>query len=85
MKNKDQKSTNVYEINTTAWDEENFYLLTTLTEKQVIKVIKPIVSKERRSNSDEYFYDNETLVSTLIEKYPDEVVEFYQSFETITI
>lgn len=36
-----------FEINTTAWEEENFILFTDLTEKQIIDVITPIVMAER--------------------------------------
>ena len=49
----------VIRINTTAWEEEDFYLLTTLTDDQIIEVVKPIVQSER--DGDEC-YDNETLV-----------------------
>ena len=72
----------VIRINTTAWEEEDFYLLTTLTDDQIIKVVKPIVQAER--DGDEC-YDNETLVEVLKDLYPNEQVEMYEEFDKLTI
>ena len=72
----------VIRINTTAWEEEDFYLLTTLTDDQIIEVVKPIVQAER--DGDEC-YDNETLVEVLKDLYPNEHVEMYIEFDKLTI
>jgi hypothetical protein len=72
----------VIRINTTAWEEEDFYLLTTLTDDQIIKVVKPIVQAER--DGDEC-YDNETLVEVLKDLYPNEQVEMYVEFDKLKI
>ena len=72
----------VIRINTTAWEEEGFYLLTTLTDGQIIEVAKPIVQAER--DGDEC-YDNETLVEVLKNLYPNEHVEMYVEFDKLTI
>jgi hypothetical protein len=72
----------VIRINTTAWEEEDFYLLTTLTDDQIIEVVKPIVQAER--DGDEC-YDNETLVEVLKDLYPNEYVEMYIEFDKLTI
>lgn len=72
----------VIRINTTAWEEEDFYLLTTLNDDQIIEVVKPIVQAER--DGDEY-YDNETLVEVLKDIYPNEHVEMYIEFDKLTI
>ena len=37
----------VIRINTTAWIDEDFYLLTTLDDDQIAEVIQPIVNAER--------------------------------------
>ncbi len=76
---------NVFKINTTAYEEEDFYLLTSLTEKEIVKVIKPIVQAERDNDIEENFYDNDTLTQALKEAYPKATVEMYQEFEEITI
>jgi hypothetical protein len=76
---------NIYRIQTTSFDEEDFYIQTTLNDEQVRKVIEPIVESEREDESGETFYENEYYVTKLSEEYPNEVVEFYQEFETITI
>lgn len=38
---------NLFSVNTTAFDEENFILITTLTEQDIVEVINPIVNAER--------------------------------------
>jgi len=67
---------NLFQVNTTAYDEEDFLLLTSLTEEQITKVIKPIVDDEREN---EVEYDNETLVDALIREYPHHVVSHYST------
>jgi len=57
----------VIKINTTAWEEEDFYLVTTLDDNQISDIIQPIVS----SSSE---YDNETLINALKKEYPFDFV-----------
>ena len=73
---------NVFRISTTAYEAEDFYLLTSLTSEQVVSVIKPIVMAER---DDEVEYDNETLINALVDKYPKAKITMYTEFDTITI
>ena len=64
----------VIKINTTAWEEEDFYLVTTLDDNQISDIIQPIVS----SSSE---YDNEPLINALKKEYPFDfisVAEFDQ-------
>ena len=79
----------VVEINTTAFEEENFILVTDLTDEEIQEVITPIVLAERNQieNDDNVFYYNETLVSELLEKYPNNLISFYtkDSIELIEI
>lgn len=77
----------VVEINTTAFEEENFILVTDLTDEQIEEVIRPIVLAERNQidNDDDVFYDNETLVSELLEKYPNNLVSFYTDKNSIEL
>jgi len=82
VNHKNQNTMNIYRINTTAYEEEDFFLMTTLTEEQIIKVIKPIVTAER--NGVEY-YDNDTLVEALNVKYPSSQTYMYADFEIISI
>lgn len=76
---------NIYKIKTTSYEEEDFYLLTTLSEKQIERTIRPIVQAERDNDIEENFYDNDTLVEAIKQKYPSATVEMYQDFDTITI
>ena len=80
----------VVEINTTAFEEENFVLVTDLTDEQIEEVIRPLVLGERNqieNDDNDVFYDNETLVSALLEKYPNNFISFYtdKDFDTIEI
>ena len=78
------KNLSIFEINTTAFTEENFILLTNLTEKEVSEVIYPIVEAERENGE---FYDNELLVQAINEMYPKNVAILYNkdSLDLITI
>ena len=42
----------VIRINTTAWVEEDFYLVTTLDDQDIVEVIQPIVNAERDGEED---------------------------------
>jgi hypothetical protein len=66
---------NLFNINTTAFMEEDFLLLTDLTEEQIVKVLKPIVYDERDGGEE---YDNEMLVEALIEEYPNNKIIMHQ-------
>jgi hypothetical protein len=72
-------NTRVIEINTTAFSEENFYLLTSLSDEQIKSVLAPIV---RSGESD---YDNYDLVNALTSAYPNEVIEMHLGFDTLSI
>lgn len=58
---------NNFEINTTAYAEENFSITTELTEEQVIEVLTPIVKLERDGIAN---YDNDDLLYALQFAYP---------------
>ena len=60
----------VVEINTTAYDEENFLIITDLTDEEITVVLKPIIDKER---DDFEYYDNLDLLDALIKAYPERV------------
>jgi hypothetical protein len=65
-----------YEINTTAWEEENLIIFTDLTEIQIKKVIEPIVLGERE---DDGYYDNDVLLDALVDTYPNNEIYGYQN------
>lgn len=76
------------EVNTTAFKEENFILVTNLTDEEIEEVIRPIVEKERNETDEEdYYYDNVELVGALQEVYPNNLILVYytDSIELITI
>lgn len=79
---KDLKKIQVLRISTTAYNEEDFFLLTDLSEDDIIEVITPIVQKERDGFAD---YDDEILVSALKTRYHGRLIEMYSDFDTLTI
>jgi hypothetical protein len=62
----------VVRINTTAYQEEDFYLLTTLDDSQIAEVVKPIVNE-----------DNETIWRALTERFPMEHIDMYNEFDQL--
>jgi hypothetical protein len=72
----------VIRVNTTAWSEEDFYLVTTLDDDQIIEVINPLVNAERDGEGE---YDNDSLVEALKFRFPLEYVDCYTEFDEIVI
>jgi hypothetical protein len=72
----------IYRISTTAYEEEDFFLLTDLTEQEIAEVVTPIVELERNEVQE---YDNDMLVENLELAYPSAFIKVYIEFETITI
>lgn len=71
----------VYRINTTAYEEEDFFLLTDLTEEYITEVVNPIVMAERDGM---YEYDNDTIISALKHRYPKNNITLIAEFEELT-
>jgi hypothetical protein len=65
-----------YKINTTAYSEEDFLLITDLNGMEVEDVIRPIVDAEREQGVD---YTNEDIVNALKKRYPKSRVKAYYS------
>ena len=65
-----------FEINTTAWEEENFVLFTDLTEGQIVDVITSIVMAEWKLGEE---YTNDDLIDALLDAYPSNRVYAYQN------
>jgi hypothetical protein len=72
----------IVRINTTAYREEDFFLLTTLDDKQIVEVIYPIVKQERNEEGE---YDNDMLVDALKKEFQLEFVEMYDMIPTLEI
>lgn len=73
---------NIFRINTTAFEEEDFYLLTDLSEQDIVEVITPLVNQERDGYEE---YDNDSLVYALEKRFPNAHITFIQDIETISI
>lgn len=70
----------VIRINTTAYMEEDFFLMTTLSDDQISEVIRPIVQAER---DEEGNYNNNILVHELVERFPLEYIAMFTEFDEI--
>ena len=74
---------NTFRINTTAFHEEDFTIITDLNKEQIIDIITPIVEAERDDIS---VYDNDDLVSALKNAYPNNFIsQQYNDPEIISI
>jgi hypothetical protein len=62
---------NSFEINTTAYNEENFIIATELSEEQVVGVLAPFVERKRDLDED---YTNADLVDELEYVYPNHLI-----------
>ena len=71
----------IYKVNTTAYEEEDFFLLTDLTEQDITEVIHPIVMAERDGEDE---YDNETIIRALHKRYPNNNITLIAEFEQLT-
>lgn len=63
---------NLYSINTTAYEEEDFLILTDLSEQDIVEVIYPIVNAERDGYET---YTNDDLFLALKDRYPSESIQ----------
>lgn len=61
----------VVEINTTAYSDENLFIITDLTNDEIEAVIEPLVLAERNGGDE---YDNEMLFDALKKAYPNNVI-----------
>jgi len=71
----------VFRVNTTAYEEEDFFLLTDLTEQEIAEVLTPIVELERNEIQE---YDNDDLVENLELAYPSAFIKVHE-FKRIEI
>ena len=71
----------IYKINTTAYEEEDFLLLTDLNEDDITEVVNPIVASERDGYED---YDNNTIISALRKRYPHNKIQLLDQIEQLT-
>jgi len=76
------KNIRLVNVNTTAFSEENFNLITDLTDDEIIQVINPLVMAERDEEGE---YDNDTLVSALENVFPNNFIQMVVDADKIII
>jgi hypothetical protein len=72
---------NIFKIQTTAYEQEDFFLHTELDEQDIVEVINPIVMAERDGYE---VYDNESILNALEKRFPRKRIELYAELPTIT-
>ena len=76
------KNIRLVNVNTTAFSEEDFSLITDLSDDEIEKVIEPLVLAEREGDGE---YDNDELVSALELEYPKNYIQMVVDADYITI
>ena len=61
----------LFEINTTAYEEENLLIITDLTDDDITEVVSLLVNAERDGYEE---YNNEILYNALVKRYPHNVI-----------
>ena len=61
----------LFEINTTAYEEENLLIITDLTDDDITEVVSSLVNAERDGYEE---YNNEILYNALVKRYPYNVI-----------
>jgi hypothetical protein len=72
----------VFIIKTTQWQEDDFYIMTSLNESQIRKIIQPIVNFERENDLAGNPYD---YLSALSAAYSKSIIISEDNFETIQL
>ena len=70
----------LFKVNTTAYEEEDFFLLTDLSEQDITEVVHPIVMAERDGEDE---YDNESILEALRKRYPKNKITMIVEFEQL--
>ena len=71
----------LFKVNTTAYEEEDFFLLTDLSEQDITEVVHPMVMAERDGEDE---YDNESILEALLKRYPKNKISIIFEFEQLT-
>lgn len=70
----------VVKISTTAYEEEDFFLLTNLTDDEIAEVVQPIVNAERDGYEE---YDNESVWRALTNRFPNNRIDMMTEFDEL--
>lgn len=66
--------TKLFKISTTAYKEEDFYVVTDLHETDLTEVINPLVMAERNGEGE---YDNYLIFKMLKKRFPKNFIEIF--------
>ena len=72
----------VVRINTTAFEEEDFFLLTTLNNEQISEALDIFLFNQRFGKNE---YDNEDLFRALTDRFPNDKIYMFHEFDTLNL
>ena len=73
---------NLIRINTTAFEEEDFFLITDLDEQDILDVLSPVVFQERLSDKN---YTNDDLFFVLKKCYPSRHIQMFHEINRMRV
>ena len=68
------------EINANAWSQKSLYIITTLSDEQIVTVLRPIIDIKRDEGES---FSNEILVDMLQFRYPIEYVKGFSKIDKL--
>lgn len=72
----------VVRVNTSAFEEEDFFLLTTLNNEQISEALDIFLFNQRFGKNE---YDNEDLFKLLTDRFPNDKIDMFYEFDTINL
>lgn len=68
------------EINANVWSQKSLYIITTLSDEQIVTVLRPIIDIKRDEGES---FSNEILVDMLQFRYPIEYVKGFSNIDKL--
>lgn len=72
----------VVRVSTTAFEEEDFFLLTTLNNEQISEALDIFLFNQRFGKNE---YDNEDLFRLLTDRFPNDKIDMFHEFDTLNL
>jgi len=68
------------QINARSWSKEDLFIITTLSDEQIVKVLRPIIDIERDEGE---WHSNQILADMLQRNYPIEYVKGFSKIDKL--
>ena len=70
----------IVEMNANAWSQKSLYIITTLSDEQIITVLRPIIDIKRDEGES---FNNDILIEMLQFRYPMEYVKLINKIDKL--